>query len=82
MFDQDVLDCFLQNQLQLFPEEVAFSEEEAEEFLEDACAVVVDSREEVIAYFEDEGVDMSDGDIFDASEVFEIGDGRFLIVEA
>ena len=33
-FDSAVLQCFLKNQLQLFPERVAESEEEAEEFLE------------------------------------------------
>ena len=44
-FDDDVLECFLENQLQLFPEKVAESLEEAEEFLEECMAVVVDSVE-------------------------------------
>ena len=47
-------------------------------------AVVVNSAEEVYDYFEEEGVDMEEADkdeILEASEVFEIGDGRFLIVE-
>ena len=34
-YDDDVLNTFLANQEQLFPEEVASSPEEAEEFLED-----------------------------------------------
>lgn len=83
-FDDLVLDVFLEKQLQLFPEEVAGNREEAEEFLEDCMAVVVDSLEEVIEYFEEEEIDMgieSDEEILEASEVFEIGDGRYLIVE-
>ncbi len=83
-YDDAVLECFLENQLQLFPETVAETEEEAEEFLEDCLAVVVDSVEEVIEYFEEEGIDMdglSDDAILEASEVFDVGDGRYLIVQ-
>jgi len=83
-YDDAVLNCFLKNQLQLFPEEVAETMEEAESFLEDCLAVVVDSVEEVIEFFEEEGIDMdgADGDeILEAAEVFEVGDGRYLIVE-
>lgn len=83
-FDDVVLTCFLKKQSQLFPEDVASNIEEAEAFLEECMAVVVDSVEEVIAYFEEEGVDMDVDeaeDILDASEVFEVGDGRYLIVE-
>ncbi len=83
-FDDDVLECFLENQLQLFPEKVAETLEEAEDFLEECMAVVVDSVEEVIEYFEEEGIDtegVMDEEILDADEVFDIGDGRYLIVE-
>lgn len=83
-FDDAVLQCFLKNQLQLFPEEVAGSIEEAESFLEDCMAVVVDSVDEVIEFFEDEGIDLDGADgeeILNASEVFDVGDGRYLIVE-
>ena len=74
----------MENQLQLFPEKVAGTLEEAEDFLEDCMAVVVDSVEEVIEYFEEEGIDtegVMDEEILDADEVFDIGDGRYLIVE-
>lgn len=81
MFDDKVIECFLENQLKLFPEAVAESEEEAEVFLEDCMAVVVKGKREVIAYFEEEGVDMTEGDILEAAEVFAVGDGRYLIVE-
>lgn len=83
-FDDAVLECFLENQLQLFPEKVAETPEEAEEFLEDCMAVVVDSVDEVIEFFEEEGIDMDGADgeaILEADEVFDIGDGRYLIVE-
>ena len=81
-FDDAVLKCFLKKQLQLFPEPVAETMEEAEAFLEDCMAVVVDSVEEVIEFFEEEGIDVEDEDeILEADEVFDIGDGRYLIVE-
>lgn len=83
-FDSAVLQCFLKNQLQLFPERVAESEEEAEEFLEDCMAVVVNSVKEVWEYFDEAGIDMEgagEDEILEAQEVFEVGDGRYLIVE-
>jgi hypothetical protein len=79
-YDEAVLRCFLENQGQLFPEDVASNMEEAEAFLEDCMAVVVDSPEEVEEYFEETGVD-TEGNVLDADEVFDIGDGRYLIVE-
>ena len=83
-YDDAVLKCFLKNQLQLFPQEVADTLEEAENFLEEVMAVVVDSIEEVIEYFDEEGIDMDGAvgeEILEAAEVFDIGDGRYLIVE-
>lgn len=84
-FDDAVLQCFLENQSQLFPEEDVVSNlEEAESFLEECLAVVVNSVQEVWDYFEEEGIDVEDvqGDeILEAEEVFDIGDGRYLIVE-
>lgn len=80
-FDDDVLECFLENQLQLFPERVAETLDEADEFLQDSMAVVV---EDVVKFFEEEGIDTEgalDDEILDAAEVFDIGDGRYLIVE-
>ena len=49
-FDEEVLECFLENQLQLFPSKVAETLEEAENFLADCMAVVVDSVDEVIEF--------------------------------
>lgn len=81
MFDDVVLDIFLEKQDQLFDEPVAETREEAEAFLDDCMAQVVSSKKEVIEYFEEVGLDFSEDEIFEASEVFEIGDGRYLIVE-
>lgn len=84
MFDKKVLQCFLDKQSQLYPEPVAETMEEAENFLEECMAVVVNSVKEVWEFFEEEGVDMEGADeqgILEADEVFEVGDGRYLIVE-
>ena len=83
-YDEAVVNCFLKNQEQLFDEPVAESMEEAEAFLEDCMAVVVDSLDEVREFFEEEGMDasgMSDEELEEASEVYAIPDGRYLIVE-
>ena len=83
-YDDAVLACFLKKQRQLFPEKVAETPEEAEAFLEDCMAVVVHSMQEVWEYFDEAGIDMEGADeegILEADEVFDIGDGRYLIVE-
>ena len=82
-YDKIVLQAFLEKQLQ--PEKVAETEEEAADFLDDCMAVVVNSVKEVWEYFDEAGLDVEDYDessILEAEEVFEIGDGRFLIIEA
>ncbi len=84
-YSEECLRTFLKNQEKLFDEPVAETLEEAEAFLEDCMAVVVDSIEEVREYFEEEGVDvdgMSPEELAEASEVFELPDGTFLIVES
>ena len=58
--------------------------EEAEAFLEDCMAVVVDSIQDVASYFQEEGVDvegMSLEELEEASEVFALPSGKYLIVE-
>ena len=76
-FDETVLDCFLENQTKLFPQEVAATREEADDFL--------DSPREVWEYFDEECIDTDGADedeILEADEVFELPDGRYLIVES
>lgn len=83
-YDEAVLECFLRNQSQLFPEKVAKTPEAAEAFLEECMAVVVNSVQEVWDYFNEQGIDMEGADeegILEADEVFDVGDGRYLIVE-
>ena len=83
-YDDAVLKCFLKNQGQLFPENVADTLEAAEAFLEECMAVVVNSVQEVWEYFDEAGMDMegaNEEEILEADEVFDIGDGRYLIVE-
>ena len=57
-YDEDCLKVFLKNQSQLFDEPVAETLEEAEAFLEDCMAVIVDYLQEVREYFEDNGSDV------------------------
>ena len=74
----------MKNQGQLFDEPVAETLQEAEEFLEDCMAVVVNSKKEVRRWLDESGMDvegMSDEELLSASEVFPLPDGAFLIVE-
>ena len=83
-YDEECLKEFLQKQDQLFEEPVAETLEEAEAFLEDCMAVVVDSIQEVREYFEESGADvdgMSDDELEEASEVFVLSNGQYLVVE-
>ena len=85
MFDKDVVNYFLENQGQLFDEDVATTPDEAQDFLEDTMSVVVDDIEEVIEYFDEMGVDtdgMSEEEVEQQSVVFALPDGRYLVVNA
>ncbi|MGYP003467886769 len=82
-YDEEALQAFLDNQEKLFDEPVAETLEEADEFLDDCCAVIQDSKKDALSYMKDnldcEGMD--DDEILESAEVFDIGDGRYLIVE-
>ena len=83
-YDREILEVFLKKQTQLFDEEVAGTWEEAEEFLEDCMALVCKNIKEVRDYFDEAGMDisgMSNDELLEQSEIFELPDGRFLIVE-
>lgn len=83
MYDKLTVETFLDNQLKLFPEKVAESYDEAQEFLENVCATVCKNKKEVIEYLED-GMDiggMTEEEILASEEVFPLKDGRYLIVE-
>ncbi len=82
-YDDITINTFLKNQLQLFPEPVAETPEEADDFLDMMMAVVCKNKKEVRAYLEELGVDLHDTapDLSDVAEVFPLPDGRYLIVE-
>lgn len=84
MYTEECINTFLEKQGQLFPQPVAESFEEAEAFLEDCMAAMVDSIDEVREYLDDMGADvegMSDEELEEASEVFALPNGKYLIVE-
>ena len=84
MYTEECIQTFLEKQGQLFDEPVAENYEEAEAFLEDCMAVVVDSIREVRESLSGMGADvdgMTEDDLKEASEVFSIPDGTYLIVE-
>ena len=84
MYTEECINTFLEKQGQLFPQPVAESYEAAEAFLEDCMAAVVNSNAEVREYLDDMGADvdgMTDEELEDASEVFALPDGTYLIVE-
>ena len=83
-YTEECLLTFLEKQSQLFDEPVAETLEEAEAFLDDCMAVVVDSIQEVREYFDESGADvehMNDDELEEASEVFKLPDGKYLVVE-
>ena len=83
-YSEECLNVLLKEQGRLFDEPVAETPEEAEAFLEDCMAVVVDSLREVREYFEESGADvdhMTEEELEEASEVFPLPDGKYLIVE-
>lgn len=83
-FREEDLQVFLKEQSKLFDEPVANTLEEAEAFLEDCMAVVVDSIQEAAEYLEEAGADvsgMTEEELEEASEIFALSGGRYLIVE-
>ena len=83
-YDEECLQAFLEQQGKLFDEPVADTQEEAEAFLEDCMAAVVNNIEEVKEFLEEEGMDvdgMSMEEIEEAAEGFALPSGQYLIVE-
>nr|WP_177297265.1 glyoxalase [uncultured Blautia sp.] len=84
MYKKESVETFLKNQGRLYDEPVAETYEEAEEFLEDCMAVEVKTLKEVRRYLDEAGADvegMSEDELKDASEVFALPSGGYLIVE-
>ena len=73
MYKKEYVQTFLEKQGQLFDEPVAEDFEEAEEFLEDCMAVVLDSLKDVKKYLDGMGADVegiSLKELEEESEVF------------
>lgn len=84
MYKKESVETFLKNQGRLYDEPVAETYEEAEEFVEDCMAVEVKTLKEVRRYLDEAGADvegMSEDELKDASEVFALPSGGYLIVE-
>ena len=84
MYTEECIQTFLENQEQLFDEPVAENYEEAEAFLEDCMAVVLDSLKDVKKYLDGMGADvegLSLKELEEESEVFKLPDGKYMIVE-
>ena len=78
-YDEECLQACLEQQGKLFDEPVADTLEEAEAFLEDCMAAVVNNIEEVKEFLEEEGMDvdgMSMEEIEEAAEVFALPSGQ------
>lgn len=82
-YENEVLDYFLEHQLQLFPEKVADTREEADEFLEECFATICNNVKEVREYLDDVAdiAGMSDSDIINCEEVFSLPDDRYLVLD-
>jgi len=84
-FSEECLNTFLDLQDKLFDTPVAETPAEADDFLVDCMADVVDSIDDVRDYLEDMGMDtvgMSDEEIESSAEVFPLPSGKYLIVSA
>ena len=84
-YDKVCIETFLKDQLKLFPEKVAETPEEAEDFLDMCMAAVCKNMKEVREYFDETEAGiarMNKKKLKEANEVFKMPDGRYLVVDA
>ena len=88
MYTEESVETFLKNQGQLFDEAVASSYEEAETYADYYLSHEKERQQiaanEVRAYFDETGADisgMTDEELEEASEVFALPSGGYLLVE-
>ena len=84
-YSEECLNTFLDLQEKLFDSPVAETLDEAEGFLEACMADVIDTIDDVRDYLEDMGMDthgMTDEELENASEIFPLPSGKYLIVSA
>lgn len=83
-YEAECVEVFLREQEKLLGEKVFETEEEVLDFFEDCFATVLDSVDDIRAYFDDNGMDvqgMSEDEILNSAEVFELPSGKYLVVE-
>lgn len=83
-YSEAVVQYFLEHQGQLYDEPVAETYEEAEIFLEENFATVLNSIKECKQYLEDMGIDvvgLSDQELQEMDEVFTLPNGQFLVFD-
>ncbi len=83
-YSEEVIQYFLEHQDQLYSEPVAETFEEAEIFLEENFAAVLNSLGECREYLENMGIDvvgLTDRDLQEMDEVFTLPNGQFLIFD-
>ncbi len=83
-YSEAVVQYFLEHQGQLYDQPVAESFEEAEIFLEENFAQVLNSIQECREYLEDMGLDvvgLSDQELQEMDEVFTLPGGQFLVFD-
>lgn len=83
-YELECAEVFLKEQEKLLGEQVFETVEEVMDFFEDCFATVLDSVKDIREYFDENGMDvqgMSDEEILDSAEVFELPSGKYLVVE-
>lgn len=83
-YELECAEVFLKEQEKLLGEQVFETVEEVMDFFEDCFATVLDSVKDIREYFDENGMDvqgMSDDEILDSAEVFELPSGKYLVVE-
>ncbi len=83
-YSEAVVQYFLENQGQLYDQPVAETFEEAEIFLEENFAQVLDNIQECREYLDDMGLDvtgLSDRELQEMDEVFSLPNGQFLVFD-
>lgn len=83
-YKEEYVEYFIEHQEQLLGRREFETLQEADEFLQDCMAVVCDSLEDVREYLEEVGMDaygMDDEELLSQSEIFAVGDGKYLVVE-
>lgn len=83
-YEKECAGVLLKEQERVFGERVAETEEEAIDFLKDCFAVVLSGAKEIREYWDECGIDsegMTDDEILEADEVFELPCGKFMVLE-